>query len=306
MTERRPPLIDRLVNFRAGESVGAVSSLKGVIMAETGPSASLCLELLSEAASVLFAHRRLTRAYRAVFAQSVSLNPNHPLDCLARRVSMGVEVTLQQSRDSDVPVIIASALLELADSAPESPVGQLDEWVLERRGRAPNGEALYRVSEAQLDSRADTAEVVQWAASAGLGQMLALIGLRGDHFGGLPPSLPLVTNPGVVDGLCQLAAWQWYALAGQTSRVRDVERIEWYRTSRADEELIGSVICRGSRDGCPLFDAIAYDGERKRVVELKGLRLLNVQTRPHEVLPRAEWQHFVRVLGASSAPRVSP
>ncbi len=291
----RTPLLERVIELKGREEAVALAP----VGAET--SFAFCLELMSQTAALVFPHHRLVRLRRGLFSTHPALSSTTPILCQARRVGAELHVSLQQPREGGEPIAIASGLIELADSPREAPtVLNPEEWSLDRRGKSLNGSALYAAADVQV--AAGTHRVVQWATTRGLGHLIGGLGERGPHFGVLSPSTPLASCPGVVEGLQQLTEWQWYALAGEGGRVQAVDRIEWYRIPRADEGLLGTITCRGSVAGAPCFDATAFGVDRKPALELHGVRLAPRSILlERSIVPRVEWQSFVRLLEAPAA-----
>jgi hypothetical protein len=296
----RTPLLERVMALRLKEEASAIANLASLkAEADEAPSLPLCLELMAEVASLVFPHQRLIRLQRGEFSTRAPALGQAPIVCRAERRGDGVEANLFQQSEGAEPLRIASASVQLADS-PGAAVKLLpgDEWALDRRGRTPNADELYAARELTLSNRPGQNRVIQWAAQTGLGNLVGGLGPRGPHFGLVTQSIPLPSSPGVIEALCQLVQWQWYALAGEGARVQAVERIEWYRIPRPDEELVGRVSCRGSIAGAPCFDAVAYGSDRKPALELHGVRVVSHPLSPDpQPFPRLDWESFVRVLG---------
>jgi hypothetical protein len=258
----------------------------------------MCLELVAQVASLTAPHQRVVRLERGIFAPGIYVDRSQPVMCAARHQSAAsVEVTISQRQGEAVSQVLAAASVELADASRLAPTIAVDEWVINRRGHEPNGEALYDAGELKLGSKSDTPRVLQWALSAGVGQLGGGIDPTRREVGPRGPGSYLA-SPAVIDGLEQLSRLLWYALSGVDGRVEALDTIEWYRTPRAHDELIGALQCRGSLEGSPIIDAVVYGADRRPALELKGLRLeTDPKSADRRALPRSEWQSFVRLLG---------
>ncbi len=276
----RTPLIQRVVELKLGE----LAVLEAAPPIERG-SFAFCLELMAQAAALISPHHRLVRLREGAFHRSVDSAVT------IRATRLGTE--LQISLETTLPV--ARALVEMADAprdAPTLPVAE--EWGVDRRGRAHNGASLY--ASVELASAPPLPRIVQWASHRGLGQLVGGLGPRRQQLGIATPASPFASSPGVIEGLTHLAQWQWYALAGEAGHVEGVDAIEWYRIPRADEPLVATVACRGSRAGSPSFDALAYGADHKPALVLRGLRLKPTRLANDLMVPRVDWQSFVRLL----------
>lgn len=276
----RTPLIERVIELKVGEQ----AVLEAAAPIERG-SFAFCLELMSQTASLISPHHRLVRLREGTFHRGVDSRVT------IRATRIGAE--LQVSLETTLPV--ARAFIEMADAPRDAPTMSVaEEWVIDRRGRAHNGGSLY--ASVELSSTPPLPRIVQWAAHRGLGQLVGGLGPRGQQFGIAAPANPFSSSPGVIEGLTHLTEWQWYALAGESGRVEGVDSIEWYRIPRADEALVATVSCRGSRGGSPSFDAFAFGADHKPALELRGLRLKPTRLANDRMVPRVEWQSFVRLL----------
>jgi len=287
---RRAPLIERIVELKLGEAATVLAPKLGEVC-----SLAFCLELMAQTAALVSPHHRLVRLRHGNF-QTLPDPSAAPITVKARRVGAELEFKLETPH---VPV--AAALLEMADTPRDAPTMPLaEEWTLDRRGRSANGASLYSASE--LARASGRTRIVQWASQRGLGQLVGGLGSRGPQLGVQSPVTPMASSPGVVEGLTHLTEWQWYALAGEGGQVHSVDRIEWYRIPRPDEPLVATIACRGSVAGSPSFDAIAFGADHKPALEIHGLRLLTSRLANDRLVPRVEWQSFIRLLDAQEHP----
>ncbi len=302
----RAPLIDRIIDLEHGVSVHAEASLK-----EPGQSlsdvltVSLSLELMAQTAVLVAPHHRLVRLRAGDFVTSLGAGSAPPVLTSARRLPgehAEYEVTLSLPRTGKPPMRIASAVLEMADAPRTAPTLDVEaDWSVDRRGRHLNGAALYAATELASQRPPQLSRVVQWASMRGLGQLIGAMGPRSSLFAGLSASMPLASSPGVIESVCRLVEWQWYALAGEGGIVHGVDRIEWYRIPRADESLLATISCRGSALGSPSFDATVLSTGRKPALQLHGVRLLPAAlTSQRAAQPRVEWHAFMRLLDAQN------